>query len=163
MICDVDGTLTDGFVYYGDGNLEIKAFSIKDGLVLKPLGLLGIEVVFLTGRESEAVNRRATEFGVAVIQGIRDKAAIVSNLLTERKIEPGQCAYIGDDINDYAAMNLCGFKACPADAAVEIRDICDYVSSYNGGHGAVRDICEHILKQDEKYGALLAYYLNSAL
>jgi 3-deoxy-D-manno-octulosonate 8-phosphate phosphatase (KDO 8-P phosphatase) len=62
---------------------------------------------------------------------------------------------IGDDLNDYAAMALCGFKACPSDAAAEIREICDYVSPFNGGHGAVRDICEYVLMLDGKYGAFL--------
>jgi len=79
-------------------------------------------------------------------------------LFSERKIEPVQCAYIGDDLNDYAAMKLCGFKACPADAVVEIRKLCDYVSPYSGGHGAVRDICEHILRREGIYGKLLEYY-----
>jgi len=82
----------------------------------------------------------------------------LKTLFSERNIEPGQCAYIGDDLNDYAAMKLCGFKACPADAVVEIRELCDYVSPYSGGYGAVRDICEYILKQEGKYNELLAFY-----
>jgi 3-deoxy-D-manno-octulosonate 8-phosphate phosphatase (KDO 8-P phosphatase) len=56
-------------------------------------------------------------------------------------------------------MKLCGFRACPADATEEIREISDYVSPFNGGKGAVRDICEHLLKKLGKYDEMLGLYL----
>lgn len=158
MVCDVDGTLTDGVVAYVNDNVEIKGFSIKDGLILKPMSKLGIDVLFLTGRQSEAVTRRAAELNATAIQGIEDKPPMLRKMLSERNIQPEQCAYIGDDLNDYAAMQLCGFKACPADAAAEIRALCDYVSPYGGGHGAVRDICEYLLKREGRYCELLRFY-----
>jgi len=147
FIIDVDGTLTDSSIYYGDNNIEIKAFSAKDGAVLKHLPKVGINSIFLTGRESEAVNRRAAELGVDVVQNISDKKTSLQELLSERGVLLENTAYIGDDLNDYAAMKICGFKACPADAADEIKSICDYISPNNGGHDAVRDIIEHILKR----------------
>jgi len=158
LVIDVDGTLTDSNVCYGDNNIELKTFSTKDGAVLKPLSQLGIALIFLTGRKSQAVKRRAADLGAVTIQDVNDKASTLKALFSERNIEPEQCAYIGDDLNDYAAMKLCGFKACPVDAVVEIRELCDYVSPYSGGHGAVRDICEHILRQEGIYGKLLEYY-----
>ena len=158
LVCDVDGTLTDATIIYSDKDIESKAYSAKDGLVLKVLPHLSIEMIFMTGRKSEAVERRALDLGAKALQGVDDKAAVLRNVLTERGVEPEQCAYIGDDLNDYAAMKLCGFKACPADAVEEIRELSDYVSPYNGGHGAVRDICEHILKREGKYEELLAFY-----
>ena len=81
LICDVDGTLTDGAVVYAGGDIESKAFSVKDGLILKKLPLLGIDVVFLTGRESETVVRRAAELGAEAIQGIEDKETVLQALL----------------------------------------------------------------------------------
>jgi len=158
IIIDVDGTLTDGTVLYGDSNLEIKAFSIKDGAIIKPLSSLGVKVLFLTGRTSEAVSRRADDLGVFAIQGVDNKERCLNNLFTEYNVKPEQCAYIGDDLNDYIAMKLCGFRACPADAAESIRDICDYISPFTGGKGAVRDICEHILIKEGKYNEFLAVY-----
>ena len=158
IVLDVDGTLTDGAVYYGDNNLELKAFNTRDGAILKPLRLLGIDVIFLTGRESEAVKRRASDLGAVAVQGVDDKFTALRELLAQRGISPDRCAYVGDDLNDYAAMSICGFKACPADAVSEIRGICDYVSPYNGGHGAVRDVCEHILRCEGKYAEFLGLY-----
>jgi len=155
LVCDVDGTLTDGGVIFGD-NGEAKAFSVKDGLMLKVLPKLGIFVVFLTGRSSKIVEARGKELDIRdILQNIADKENILLSYIAEHGIDAQNVAYIGDDLNDCAAMKLCGFKACPADAAAEIRKLCDYVSPFNGGHGAVRDICEYILKQNGKYGEFL--------
>jgi 3-deoxy-D-manno-octulosonate 8-phosphate phosphatase (KDO 8-P phosphatase) len=158
LIIDVDGTMTDGMILYGDNNLEIKAFSTRDGAVLKPLCKLGIDVVFMTGRASEATSRRAADLNVSTVQGVEDKSSALNEMLVEYSLLPEQCAYIGDDLNDFAAMKLCGFKACPADAVAEIRGICDYISPYKGGYGAVRDICEKLLIQEQKHDDFLNYY-----
>jgi 3-deoxy-D-manno-octulosonate 8-phosphate phosphatase (KDO 8-P phosphatase) len=158
LILDVDGTLTDGSIFYGSRALEMKAFSAKDGAVLKPLRRLGIGVIFLTGRESAAVTRRAAELNAVAEQNVSDKAAKLREILSARGTDASHVAYIGDDLNDYAAMKMCGFKACPSDAAREIRGICDYVSPYPGGRGAVRDIAERILKQMDMWDALLRIY-----
>ena len=158
LVLDVDGTLTDASIYYGDNNLEIKAFNAKDGMTILAFIRLGVDVIFLTGRRSEAVERRAKALGATAIQGCMDKLPRLRELLLGHGIKPEECAYIGDDINDYAAMKICGFKGCPADAAIEIRGICDYVSSVKGGHGAVRDICEYILKQNGKYVDFLKFW-----
>lgn len=158
LIVDVDGTLTDGTIYYGDDNVEIKGFNIKDGAAIKPLRQLGIHVVFLTGRTSKAVMRRADDLNAIAIQGVGDKQSVLNELFREYNIEPARCAYIGDDLNDFCAMKMCGFKACPADATNEIREICDYISPYKGGHGAVRDICEYFLKHDGKYEEFVNIY-----
>jgi 3-deoxy-D-manno-octulosonate 8-phosphate phosphatase (KDO 8-P phosphatase) len=69
----------------------------------------------------------------------------VAKLSAKSGISPSEIAYIGDDLNDLRAMKLCGFKACPADATPEIKQIADYISPNNGGDGAVRDICEKII------------------
>ena len=158
LVLDVDGTLTDGMIYYGGNDMEIKAFNIKDGAILKPLYRVGIEVIFLTGRKSDVVEQRALELNATAVQGVDDKLKELSKLLGERNLNFNQCAYIGDDLNDYAAMKRCGFKACPSDAVEEIKEICEYVSTYKGGHGAVRDICINMLHSEAKYGELLSLY-----
>lgn len=156
LVCDVDGTLTDGSIILDNSRMESRLFSVKDGLILKILPTLGIPVVFLTGRSSEIVAMRGKELGVQdILQGIEDKKAVLYSYITAHGISTENVSYIGDDLNDYAAMRSCGHKACPADAVVEIREICDYVSPYKGGHGAVRDICENLLKRENRYNEFL--------
>lgn len=160
LVCDVDGTLTDGGIIYDSSGAESKNFASKDGLILRAMPRLGIPALLLTGRSSEMTKRRATELGCALIGHARDKYATLQNYMNENGFDFSSTAYIGDDLNDYAAMKACGFKACPADAAREIREISDYISRYNGGRGAVRDICEEILRRDEKYDAFLSLFRN---
>jgi 3-deoxy-D-manno-octulosonate 8-phosphate phosphatase (KDO 8-P phosphatase) len=157
IVTDVDGTLTDGKITY-DSNSEEKSFNIKDGLILKAVQSLGIDVVLLTGRKSEAAERRAMELGADIIQGCTDKTAALSEYLSSKEITLSETAYFGDDINDYQAMKICGVKAAPYDAVKEIKDIADFVSAKKGGEGAVRDGIEYILKSEGRWSAILSQF-----
>lgn len=148
LVLDVDGTMTDGKLYIGNDGEVMKAFCVKDGYAIaEMLPKHGITPIIITGRQSKIVENRAKELGIKnVFQGVTDKPTLLKAIANEYEISLAEIAYIGDDMNDYAAIKLCGFKACPADAASGIRDICDYISSHNGGHGAVRDICEKLIE-----------------
>lgn len=144
IVMDVDGTLTDGKIYLSNNGDEYKAFNVKDGYAIKKVRELDIKTCILTGRKSKCVSRRGLELDVDyVIQGSQDKVTELSNLIDWLKISYNEVLYIGDDMNDYACMKLCAFKACPKDAYEEIINICDFVSSKNGGDGAVREIIDH--------------------
>lgn len=152
IVIDVDGTLTDGGVYYGDGNVEIKKFSVKDGLGFFAAQCAGIKTMILSGRECEATNRRMKEMQAEFLyQNVKDKYEFLKKFLTENDYKTGQVAYIGDDINDMHAMSLADFVCCPADACDEIKHIADYISPINGGRGAVRDVVSYILKQRDEW------------
>jgi 3-deoxy-D-manno-octulosonate 8-phosphate phosphatase (KDO 8-P phosphatase) len=159
LVLDVDGTLTDGGITHHSDGTESKTFSAKDGLILKVLPKLGIDIMILTGRDSPVTIARGEYLKIKyIVQGVDDKVAYLREFMVEQYLEKENAAYIGDDLNDYAAMQLCGFKACPADAAHEIKSICDYISSKNGGDGAVRDICEYLLKQQGKWVEFLSLF-----
>ena len=125
----------------------MKAFSIKDGCgihdILIPSGIIPI---IITGRKSKILENRCDEIGIKEIyQGISNKVekifSIVGDLTT--------VAYIGDDINDLPAMELIkqggGKIGCPADAAKVVKEVADFVSTKNGGDGAVRDFIEWLI------------------
>ena len=78
---------------------------------------------------------------------------MIKQLAKKYSVEYSNIAYIGDDENDYEAMTICGLKACPSNAFDSIKNLCDFISSYNGGRGAVREIIEYIL--DENRGGLI--------
>ena len=154
LILDVDGTLTDGGVYYDATGNELKKFAIKDGAGLVLARAAGIRTVICTGRESAAVRRRAADLKItAVYQNVSDKAAFLRDFMQQNGCNAQQVAYCGDDLNDLAAMALCGFVACPADAAPEVRAAADYVCPQAGGAGAVRGAVEAILRQDGRWQA----------
>lgn len=162
LILDVDGTLTDGQIYTGEQGELFKAFNVKDGFAINQiLPAAHILPVILTGRQSTIVENRMRELNVkSIYQGVSDKVAMLRVIAAESHVNLEECAYIGDDLNDLNAMKLCGFKACPHDAVREIKSICDYVSPFCAGQGAVRDICESILKKNGQWEIFLKQYLR---
>ena len=148
LVMDVDGTLTDGKIYFGQ-NMELcKAFNVKDGCGIHDIAIpKGIIPVIITGRTSDIVLNRCRELGIEeVYQGIDNKAERLCSITSDFS----SVAYIGDDINDLPCMNIVknagGIVGCPADAADAVKRIADYVSLYNGGEGAVRDFIEWIVE-----------------
>lgn len=150
LIMDVDGTMTDGKVYYGESGEEMKAFSIKDGLGIVKMQKYGIVPVIITGRKSSIVERRAQDLSIReVCQGVADKAALADDIFRKYDIAGSRAAYIGDDENDIAIMKKCSLIGCPSDAAEEVKKISAFIAPSRGGEGAVRDFIEWILKRQE--------------
>lgn len=150
LVMDVDGTLTDGKIYMSPSGEAMKAFNIKDGCGIHDLLIpSGIIPVIITGRNSEIVLNRCTEIGVTeVYQGITHKTDKLQQVCNDL----GQVAYIGDDINDFDCMKAVkdagGIVGCPRDAVKRVKAVADFVSSYNGGEGAVRDYIEWLIAKE---------------
>lgn len=154
LVLDVDGTMTDGGVYYDATGNELKKFAIKDGAGLVLARTAGIRVMICTGRESEAVRRRAADLKITdVYQNVGKKATFLRDFMAQNGYAREETAYCGDDLNDLAAMALCGFVACPADAVDAVRRRADFVCPHRGGEGAVRDAIEEILTREGRYEA----------
>mgnify|MGYP001819962292 FL=1 len=159
LALDVDGVLTDGRIYYGNDGEELKSFSIKDGLGIKLLQRNNIEVVIITGRNSNIVARRAAELGIKeVVQGREDKLVALREICSARALELDQCAYMGDDLPDLAAVEAAGIGLAPADASQYLTKAADWVSRHNGGDGAVRQAAEQLLDWRDALEAILADY-----
>ncbi len=159
VILDVDGVLTDGRFWLHGEEGELKAFHTWDGLGLRMLMDSGVQVAFLTGRDSQGVLRRGQELGVhRVVQGRLDKLAALLELTENLDVEVAETAYMGDDLVDIPAMKAAGLGAAPADARPEARDAADWVSPSPGGYGAVRDLCEHLLRDRGLWDAVCARF-----
>ena len=161
LVLDVDGTLTDGKIYVDDKNNSFKAFNVKDGFALVNWLKLGGEVAILTGKKSNIVERRAKELGIKyVIQGSKNKTQDLKILLDRLNITFENTAYMGDDLNDLRVMNNVGLAACPKDSIQEVLEISNFVSSKNGGDGAVREFLEYIMKNNGMWKKILEKYSN---
>ena len=160
VVLDVDGVMTDGTVVYrGAVESESKAFNIKDGLSIKLLQRGGIEVAIITGRSSEAVERRATELGIStLIQGREDKGTALAEMLKLRQQTAASVAYMGDDLPDLGALRLAGLATCPSDAVERIKNNADWIAPSPGGHGAVRALCDFILQAQGQLQDLQSTY-----
>ncbi len=147
LFTDVDGVLTDGGVYYSSNGEELKKFNLRDGMGAERLRkLTNIQIGIITGENSEIVSRRAEKLKIDIVfLGIKDKLAVLSNFLKENQLEWNQIAYIGDDLNDFEVMKVTGESACPADSAIEIKEISKFICKKNGGEGAFREFCEYLI------------------
>lgn len=143
---DIDGTLTDGKIYLSEKGDEYKAFSVKDGMGIKLLQKAGVEVAIITNKTSKIVERRATDLGIKeVYQGINDKKECLLMIMKKLNIKPEEVAYAGDDITDLECMRLAKESLAPNDAMEINKKTATFVSTFNGGDGAVRDFIEYLL------------------
>ena len=147
LVMDVDGTLTDGKIYMGQEGELAKAFDIKDGAgIVLTLPKVGITPVIITARESKILSNRCRELKIdSLHQNIKDKLGKLKELVDDLST----VAYAGDDLPDICILEKVGLACCPNDAVKEVKEICNFVSSQNGGRGAVRELCDFILDSQE--------------
>ena len=162
LVLDVDGVLTDGKLYFDHAGNEMKAFNTRDGMGIKALQRVGIEVAVITGRRSEAVVQRMAQLGVKhVYQGREDKLTAFMDLLEQTGLESHQVCFAGDDWIDLPVMIRVGLAVSVADAEERVKEQAHWITSRNGGDGAVREICNLILMAQDKDQIILDEILAS--
>ncbi len=160
-IFDVDGVLTDGSLHYGPHGEEMKVFNALDGHGLKLLQESGVALAIISGRESKALERRAKDLRIAqLFMGVENKLNMFETLLKSLALTPAQCAGIGDDVIDLPFLTRCGFAACVPSAPAYVRARVHYVTTAQGGHGAVREFCDVIMQAQGTWDAALKKYLD---
>lgn len=161
IVLDVDGTMTDGGIYYDKNGNELKKFCTKDAAGIFAARKVGIQIVVITGRECAATTKRLNELEVDYLfQNIKNKKHFLQEFMLRYNIEKKDLGYIGDDLNDFSSMSLASYIGCPADACLEIRNIANYVSPLNGGAGAVRDVLEHYLRTSDLWNKAIKEVYN---
>lgn len=144
---DVDGVMTDGSLTFDEDGKEYKTFNAKDGQGIVNLKNAGIITAIITARENGTVKHRFENLGMTrLFQGQKDKLKAMKQLLEDYNLEFSQVAYMGDDLPDIPVIKEVGLGCCPNDAVDEVREIATFVSSKNGGRGAVREMCDLIYK-----------------
>jgi len=143
---DVDGVFTDGRFYLSADGIESKAFNTQDGFGVRQLIDAGVAVAVISGRASGAVEHRMKELGVPfVVLACSDKVAALEDIIAELGITPAECAFVGDDIPDLAALEYAGVSIAVANATPLLLQKCDFTTRASGGAGAVREICDMLL------------------
>ena len=146
LVCDVDGVLTDGRLWYSSDGEQLKAFHARDGLAIKVLMQQGIQVALVSGRDSEPLRRRISDLGLTHVRlGEPDKAKACTNLASDMGLELEALAYVGDDTLDLPGMECCGWSFAVADAPEAVRRSAGHVLHCRGGGGAIREVAELLL------------------
>jgi len=143
---DVDGVLTDGGVWWGPNGEEWKRFHFADIMGLSLARKSGLVIALISGENSPLVNRLASKLGIADIhKDCKDKASALRTFAERYRLGLQEICFIGDDVNDLAALSIAGLSACPADARPSVREYCQVVTKLGGGNGAVREVVDMLL------------------
>ncbi|WP_198670385.1 HAD family hydrolase [Dyella sp. C9] len=151
VVFDVDGTLTDGRLWYAEDGHETKVFHVHDGLGLKLLMANGVQVAIISARISHPVALRAEELDIAhVYQGQSNKRACLDQLMEALALAPEQVAFVGDDLPDLPPMRIAGLAVAVANAHPWVSEQAHWRTRLGGGLGAAREICDMILHAQGK-------------
>lgn len=157
---DVDGTLTDGRLFFDSAGREIKAFHVHDGQGLVLLRKAGIVPVFVTARVSPIAEQRAAELGVEAHTRVTDKLRCVREIAARLGVSLDAVAFMGDDLPDLRVMAHAGFAVAPANAHPWVRERVHWRTQARGGHGAARELCDLLLAAQGRVEGLLADLLG---
>jgi 3-deoxy-D-manno-octulosonate 8-phosphate phosphatase (KDO 8-P phosphatase) len=147
LLLDVDGVLTDGGIILIGENGEAKRFDVQDGMGITLARAAGLKVGIVTSRTSQVVRRRALELGIEeVAQGASNKSEALDLLLERHQVQASQAAYVGDDIQDIPIMKRVGIPIAVQNSVPLVKEYALYVTSAQGGHGAVREVVEWLLE-----------------
>ena len=142
---DVDGVMTDGSITYDENGVEYKTFNVKDGQGIVRITKAGIITAIITARNNATVKHRFENLGMTrLFMGQKEKMVALKQLLEEYNLELSQVAYMGDDLPDIPVLKEVGLASCPYDAIDEVKELCHFVSTKNGGRGAVRELTDLI-------------------
>ena len=140
LFTDFDGCLTDDRVWLNKEGEEFVAANRKDGLAVKRLKNLGIQVVIASTETNKVVFARGNKMGVEVLQGLADKAEAIEQYLKQKNLSWNDVWYIGNDVNDLGAIERACLSLCPADAVKKVIKTVDIVLKTNGGKGILSEI-----------------------
>lgn len=146
VLLDVDGVMTDGGLYYGADGHEFKRFHAHDGYGVVRAREHGLRVGIISGRTTPIVDARARVLKIDdVFQGTMDKVTPMRILQEKYDLQEKEFAFIGDELFDLPLLRLVGFSAAPRNARAEVKREVDYVTTVDGGNGAVREVIDLVI------------------
>jgi len=152
FVLDVDGVLTNGgLIIYPNGTF-LRQMNAKDGYAMKLAIENGYMICVITGGREENIKTRLEKLGVKeVFLNVHNKLPILKQFIKKHNLKKEEIMYMGDDVPDIEVLKYVGFSCCPEDAAIDVKNICDYISYKKGGEGCVRDVIEQTLRLTGKW------------
>ena len=148
FVFDFDGVLTNNMVYLDQNGKESVSCNRGDGLAFDALRKLKKTVYILSTEKNTVVSARAKKLQISVVQGVENKVTGIQEIIKKENCRMENILYVGNDLNDYRVMSICGFTACPADSHKKIKQISGIVLKTNGGYGVVRELLEDVFGLD---------------
>lgn len=152
IVMDVDGVLSPSTVPIGTDGRPERMINVKDSFAIRLAVVKGLYVAIISGAHDSRIGMAYARLGVDdVFTGVSEKKSKLLEWMNLHDLDSGEVAFIGDDIPDIPAMNCVGLRVAPADAAIDVRSIANYISRITGGHGVARDLIGQILASQGKW------------
>ena len=149
---DVDGTLTDGGLYFGNEGEVMKRFSVFDGQGLRLLMDHGIKVIWITARSSVIVEKRAKDLGIyRLVQGCKTKLPAFDETRQSLGLGWHECGFFGDDWPDFPVLKQVALAATTPESPLAMRQAANWTNTRPSGDGAARELCDFILHNQPGY------------
>ena len=145
FVFDFDGVLTNNLVHLDQNGKEWVSCSRADGLAFDVLRKLEKQSYILSTENNPVVSARAKKLKIQVLQGVKDKAGTLLALSESKGYDLNRILYVGNDLNDFHVMKLCGYTACPIDSHIKIKELSNIELNTRGGEGVVRELLEDVL------------------
>jgi len=148
FVFDFDGVLTNNLVHLDQDGKEWVSCSRADGLAFDVLRKLEKPSYILSTEKNPVVSARAKKLKIQALQGIKNKVDTLLALSESQGYKLSRILYVGNDLNDFHVMKVCGYSACPGDSHVKIKELSNIVLNTRGGEGVVRELLEDVLGLD---------------
>ena len=149
IVLDIDGVLTDGAFYWGPEGQEWKRFSFYDVMGISLGRKAGLIFGLISGENNILIDRFANKMGIVdCYKGSKDKAGALRSFAEKNTLPLTQVCFMGDDVNDLAALELAGLSAAPASAHDNVKKKVMLITQHNAGQGAVRELIDYVLKNN---------------
>lgn len=144
FLCDVDGVLTDGKVYWASDEVGFnRTFHVSDGYGLKVLREAGIRVGVISGGDSVGLRKRVENLNLEFAElGDEDKRSGLKRIVEATGADLSEILYMGDEFFDIPLLKVVGFSATVPHASSEVKESCDYITFTKAGEGCVREVID---------------------
>jgi 3-deoxy-D-manno-octulosonate 8-phosphate phosphatase (KDO 8-P phosphatase) len=147
---DVDGVLTDGHVWLDEDGRETKRVAFLDIMGVSRGRRAGLLFALVSGEAGPSLDKIAAKFGIEeVYSGCKDKAGALRDFSERHGLDHREVCFVGDDVNDIPALEMCGLAVTTADAHPAAKQRAALITSHSGGSGAVRELVDRLLQETE--------------
>jgi 3-deoxy-D-manno-octulosonate 8-phosphate phosphatase (KDO 8-P phosphatase) len=159
IVCDFDGVLTDGRVWFDGEGRPFRWIHARDGTALTMWNLVGGKAALVSGLGSKAMEAIAQQWYCCECHTwVRDKLRVCREIAERHSIALEDMAFLGDDIIDLYAVQTVGVGAAVANAVPELKDAAALVLDSQGGTGALRELVQRILRAQGRLDEAMKKY-----
>ncbi|MDO4225815.1 MAG: HAD hydrolase family protein [Bergeyella zoohelcum] len=152
FVFDVDGVFTDGSIYLMPDGSMCRVVNVLDGYAVVKALKNGYKIGVITGGNDPMVKQRLEYLGITdYYPKSANKIVEFEDFKTKYQLKNEEILMMGDDLPDIPIFLDTEVATCPPNAVPVVKAVCYYISTTEGGRGAVRDVIEQVMKAQNNW------------